>query len=339
MAAQQLSRIFLPSNLKKQLRDRVLVIEFKTQLVRVYKAVLWLSVAFGIALSVWIYFSKYLEFYKPMHKLMVSASAAAILFFALYALFWFIFITYINLKLYYRTRQIEVFLPDYLGFTAANLRAGMSIDKALWLAIRPRFGPLAKEMEIVAKSTMSGEDLAKALTKFANKYESKMLRRSVSLLNEGLNAGGRISDLISKIAWNLDEVEIIQKEISANVANYVIFITFATVIAAPLLFALCSMLLYIITGLQTIIGPAATAASAQPMPVKFLQSGISMKDFNIYAELSLATTSLFSSMIISIIRKGNIKDGLKYVPIFIAASFALFIIGSKILQLMFSGMF
>jgi len=335
--SQQLSRIFLPNNLKKHLRDTVQIIEFNTPLIKVYKTILWLSLGSAVALSVYFYFLEAFSFYTSFNKLMILVSAAAILFFVFYAIYWFIFTTFVNLKLYYRTRQIEMHLPDYLGFTAANLRAGMPIDKALWLAIRPRFGPLAKEMEIVAKSTMSGQDLGKALTKFADKYDSKMLTRSVSLLNEGLNAGGKISELISKIAWNLDEVEIIGKEISANVMNYVIFIGFATIIAAPILFSLCSMLLYIITGLQDIIGP--TSASAQALPVNFLQSGITQTDFNIYAYLSLSVTSIFSSMIISIIRKGNIKDGLKYVPVFLICSLSIFALASYLLRFLFSGIF
>lgn len=337
MVSQQLSRIYLPGNLRKVLRDRIQILEMKTHLLQVYKVIIWLSVICAILLSAYIYFSNYLVFYRPFNKLMITAGVGVILSFVFYAMFWLFFITYINLMMYYRTKKIEENLPDYLGFTAANLRAGMPIDKALWLAIRPRFGPLAKEMEMVAKATMGGEDLQAALTKFANKYNSKVLKRSVSLLNEGLSAGGKISELISKIAWNLDEVKIMKEEISANVTNYVIFIGFATIIAAPLLFSLCSMLLYIISNLQSVIGPATQ--TAQSLPVSFMKSGISVGDFSIYAYLSLGVTSIFSSMIVSIIRKGNIRDGLKYIPVFLISAITIFIVCRNLLQLIFAGIF
>ena len=76
-------------------------------------------------------------------------------------------------------RMIEENLPDYLEFTSANLRAGMPIDRALWFAVRPRFGVLAKEIEDVAKRTLAGEDLHVALVDFAKKYDSQILLRSV----------------------------------------------------------------------------------------------------------------------------------------------------------------
>ena len=68
----------------------------------------------------------------------------------------------------------------------------MTIDKALWYAVRPKFGVLANEIETVAKETMKGEDLKIALQKFADKYDSILLKRSISLLSEGIDAGGEI---------------------------------------------------------------------------------------------------------------------------------------------------
>ncbi|MBW3012099.1 type II secretion system F family protein [Candidatus Woesearchaeota archaeon] len=339
MAGQQLSRIFLPNKTRRDLRDKMQVIESNVPLLKVYRIIVLLSLVSAIGLGVYSFFMPSFEFYRLFNKIVLFISVIVISFFIFYAVYWLLFISVINLRIYYRMRQIEANLPDYLGFTAANLRAGMPIDKALWLAIRPRFGPLAKEMEIVAKRTMSGDDLNEALNKFANKYDSKLLKRAVSLLNEGLSAGGKISDLISRISWNLDEVTIMKKEISANVMNYVIFIGFATLIAAPLLFGLCAMLLSIITSLQGILGSATQVASTQAIPVTFMQTGVTLKDFNIYAYLSLGITASFSSMIISIIRKGNIKDGLKYIPIFALLSILLYIAASRILGLLFSGIF
>ncbi|MBW2995457.1 hypothetical protein KY312_03815, partial [Candidatus Woesearchaeota archaeon] len=149
----------------------------------------------------------------------------------------------------------------------------------------------------------------------------------------------RISELITKIAWNLNDVGIIKKEISASVLNYVIFIGFATIIAAPILFSLCSMLLFIISGLGDIMptGGAAATGGMQVLPVGFFKSGISARDFGIYAYLSLSVTALFSSMIISIIRKGKIKDGLKYVPIFLISALIIFTIARKVMESLFGG--
>jgi len=59
--------------------------------------------------------------------------------------------------------------------------------RALWYAVRPRFGVLAREIEIVAKQTMSGEELDKALIRFFKKilFFNTWKDRSICLL-EGL---------------------------------------------------------------------------------------------------------------------------------------------------------
>ena len=111
-------------------------------------------------------------------------SLVIILFFA-YSL-----ITVRNVK---RKKEVEEVLPDYLQLVSANLNAGMPIDQALWYAVRERFGILNEEIEIIARKTLSGEDLEQALVEFSEKYDSEILKKSIVLLIEGLKAGGELS--------------------------------------------------------------------------------------------------------------------------------------------------
>jgi hypothetical protein len=74
------------------------------------------------------------------------------------------------------------------------------------------------------------------------------------------------------------------------------------------------------------------------MPLKFSGGqSISASDFKIFVFINLAVTSILSSMIVSIIRKGNIKSGLKLIPIFLIISVVLFLIASVILTSVFKG--
>ena len=47
--------------------------------------------------------------------------------------------------------------------------------------------------------------------------------------------------------------------------------------------------------------------------------------------------SFFSSLIVSIVEKGNIKSGLKYIPIFLIGSLGFYFIFMSILGFVFSG--
>lgn len=237
---------------------------------------------------------------------------------------------YIDLLMYQRRLQIEEVFPDFLQLTSANIRAGMTIDKALWYAVRPRFGILAKEIEIVAKETLTGVDLKVALTQFAEKYDSEIIRQSVHILIEGIEAGGEVGDLLNKIASNIQESRTMKQEMSANVTTYVIFISFAAVVAAPILFGLASQILGVIHNVMgSVIVPETTSVSS--LPINFSEPILTQDDFAIFVYASLFITSLFSGMMVSVIKYGNVKEGWKYIPIFIVTSIIIFFLANKLL--------
>jgi len=245
----------------------------------------------------------------------------------LFVLWIFLYVT-IDIKIFKRKLNIEDVLPDFLQLTASNIKAGMTVDRALWYAVRPRFGVLAKEIEVVAKDTIGGEDLKKALTKFVSKYDSLLLKRSISLLIEGLEAGGEIGDLLNRIALNIQEIKTMRKEMAANVATYTIFISFASIIAAPFLFALAGVLIRVIKNLGSALGSGPSSGS---FALSFSGTGVTYGDFKIFAIYSLVITSFFSAAIIATIKKGDIKSGVRYIPIYMAISITLFFIGDLIL--------
>ena len=263
--------------------------------------------------------------------LLSIASLWVLVFIVLLFVLWVLFYIVVDLKIFKRKIDIEDVLPDYLQLTASNIKAGMTVDRALWYAVRPRFGVLANEIETVAKETMRGEDLKAALQKFADKYDSVLLKRSISLLIEGIEAGGEIGDLLNKIALNIQETKLMRREMAANVTTYVIFISFATVAAAPVLFALSGILIKVITNLGSSLGDVGTASSSAGFAISFSGTGINYNDFKIFAVISLIITSFFSSVIIATIKMGSAKLGFKYIPVFIVVTVTLFFIAENIL--------
>jgi Flp pilus assembly protein TadB len=238
----------------------------------------------------------------------------------------FVFYSFVDLQIFKRKMDMEEVLPDFLQLTASNINAGMPIDRALWFAVRPRFGVLAKEIETVAKETIGGADLKFALDKFASKYDSPILKRSVSMLNEGMDAGGEIGELLNRIVRDIEEQRSMLKEMSANLTTYVIFIGFATIVAAPFLYALSGVLIQVVQTIGSSLSDATTGAASAVIPISFGGASIAQTDFKIFAFASLSSTSFFSAMMIGAIKKGDPKQGLKYVPIFIFVSVALYFI-------------
>lgn len=260
-------------------------------------------------------------------------------FIALFLITYVLIFAYLDIKIYQRTQQIEEVLADFLQLTSANISAGMTIDRALWLAVRPRFGVLAKEIEEIAKATAAGEDLEKALMNFSKKYNSRLLKESVNLLIAGIEAGGEIGELLDKIATNIQETKLMRKEIGASVTAYSIFITAASILAAPFLFALSIELLGIVKSIASSIAPAASDISTGAISFNIKTDGLTQDDFRIFSYFLLSITAFFSAAITSVIKTGNIKSGIKKIPIFVAVSLGLFTLASLLFQSLFSGFF
>lgn len=301
---------------------------------------------FNISILINLLISGYLIYYFSVTygiewgTIIVSMAVLWILIFVLliFAL-WIMFYIAVDLKIFKRKIDIEDVLPDFLQLTASNINAGMTIDRAMWFAVRPRFGVLAKEIEIIAKDTMSGADLKTALEKFAAKYDSVILKRTVSMINEGINAGGKIGELLNRVAIDIQEQKSMLKDMAASVTTYVIFITFATIAAAPVLFSLSGVMIDVVQNLGSTLGSAANVASTSGLPLSFSGGGVVKSDFKIFAIVSLTITSLFSAMMVSVIKKGNVKSGVRYIPIFIAVSLTLYFVidnvAGKIINIFF----
>jgi Flp pilus assembly protein TadB len=239
---------------------------------------------------------------------------------------------FLDYRIYQRTRDLEEVLPDYLQLASSNIAAGMPIDRALWFAIRPNFGILAKEMEEVAKATMAGEDLEAGLLRFTNKYDSVMLKRSVNILIEGLHAGGEMADLLNKIALNIEEMKIMKKEMAASVTTYTIFISFASVIIAPILFALATELLVIILKITSSLdlSNSSMLSISSPDPA-------AVANFKLFSILMLIVSTVFSACIVSAIKKGNVLEGIKFIPVYTLVAVTIYYLASLLLHAIFSG--
>ncbi len=245
------------------------------------------------------------------------------------------YLVWIDVLITRRRQEIEAVFPDYLQLAAANLSAGMTIDRALWMAVRPRFGVLAKEMEDVAKKTMTGYDLERSLKEFSGKYDSIVIKRAIDLICEGSRSGGRMAEILNKIATNIQENNILQKEMAANVTTYVNFISFASVLASPFLFALSTQLLVVI---QQIAGSISVSqGSSSTVGLQLSADAVKLADFKIFSYVALSVTSIMSACIVSVIRKGTIFDGLRLAPMYAFVSLCLYWFASWALSFLFGG--
>jgi hypothetical protein len=69
------------------------------------------------------------------------------------------------------------------------------------------------------------------------------------------------------------------------------------------------------------VGPLAS--------ISFSGTGISSGSFTIFAFTSLTITAFFSALIVGVIKKGDAKSSVKYIPIFIIVALVIFYVVDK----------
>jgi archaellum biogenesis protein FlaJ (TadC family) len=249
-----------------------------------------------------------------------------------------IFYLFVSFSVDSKTRTVEEVLPDALQLMSSNIRAGLTTDKALLLAARPEFGPLSDELRRVGRETMTGRNFAFALSKTTKRIKSESLNRTIDLIVNSMKSGGKLADLLDQTANDLRDQEMVKKEISASVLMYVIFIFVAIAFGAPLLFAMSSFLVKMLTQNMEIITQGMPVGEMAGAPISLTSTNLDPEFINMFALLSLGVSSLFGSIIMGLILKGDNKSGLKYLPLLLLISVGLFLIGSYVMNAIFGGM-
>lgn len=243
---------------------------------------------------------------------------------------------WIDIRIFRRTHAMETVLPDFLTVVSENLRAGMTVDRALWKAIKPEFGVLAMEIRIASKKVMTGQDVDAAMVELTERYDSPTMKRAFGLIVEAVKSGGELADIIDRIVDSIRQNNILKEKMMANAVQFSIFITFIVTVIAPGLFALAYNLLVIMGK----FGAKLAISGATAGPASFLSFGgvaVKPEDFMFFSQLCIAIIGFFAAMIVSSISKGDIKAGLKYVPIFIITGLVLYTLFQKALLALFGG--
>ncbi len=241
---------------------------------------------------------------------------------------------YIDLKIFNRTKKMEDKLPDYLNMVATNLKGGMSFERSLWGAIKDEYGLLSTEIAIVAKKVMTGSNTAQALEQFSKKYPSPIIRRSINLIVSEIESGGKISEIIDRVVEDLKKTRMLKQEMAASTLTYVIFITVIVIVISPVLFSLSFQLLNVMLGFMKNF----SNVDASSMLSFNAETGIKPEQFKQFSFFAISIISIFASAIISIIQKGDVRSGIKYMPMFWLSSIGVYILAYEILRSAFSGL-
>jgi flagellar protein FlaJ len=212
-----------------------------------------------------------------------------------------------------KSQFIESVLPDAMDLMAANLRAGLTTDRALLLASRPEFGPLQEELDRAGREIALGRSVPDALAALGARISSERVRKTLALIISGLRSGGRLAELLSQASLALKQQTVVERKVASTVTVYVIFIFTAVVLGAPFLFAVSAFLTETLSG---IIGNI----DISDVPTGFLPgvtpgAGLPLEAVTILAVALLLTIGLVSCLVAGQIGTGRMRSGVKYAPL------------------------
>ncbi len=253
---------------------------------------------------------------------MISASIGIGAWVLLVAVVYFL----IEYRIDGRKTKMESMLPDYFMLTAANLRSGIALDRAMLLAARPEFSFFGDDIREMSRKLFSGETLENALGSLVARYKSNQLKHSVRMMIESIRYGGAMADLLNQLSKDIRAQQLSQKEISSQMLMYSIFVLFAGLIAAPVLYGLTSQMITVTTSVwkgilqQNPNGLPTTGVSfLKPSPPQ-----ITAAQYQEFSLIAIAIITAFSSLIMSAISSGSALKGMRYLPIFIIVGIVIY---------------
>jgi len=222
-----------------------------------------------------------------------------------------------------KIKKMENVFPDFLQLMSSNLRAGMTIDRAMLVSARKEFFPLDQEIIKTGRDITTGIDIEKALLDLAKRIGSEKISKTILLIISGIKAGGDVATILEETSTNMRERYFMEKKAISTVLMYMIFIFVAVSIGAPALFGLSNLLVDVLTTLLS----GVQIPEAVNVPFTLSEVNIS-KEFILYFSVSfIVALDVMASLVLGLVGKGEEKQGFKFlIPLIILSLSVFFII-------------
>jgi pilus assembly protein TadC len=222
----------------------------------------------------------------------------------------FAFRIFLDSKISYKTRQMENVFPEFLSELSLNLKAGLSLEKALDNSLEKEFGYLEEEIKKVSKKIKLGDDAEDAIREFSRNYESDMIQEAFDLILISWKKGVSIPPIIDRLVDNMGENLFLRKKVIASVGSYIIFLFVITVFITPALFSLA---FYMVDLIRKIINQILSSAGNSTLPFAIFPVRVNDTHFILFASIAIIIISAASAIIISIVKTGSVKGSYKRV--------------------------
>jgi len=207
----------------------------------------------------------------------------------------------------HRVRKIDERFPDFVRDLAESRRAGMTFTKAIMYSSKGNYGALTSEIKKIAQQISWGSSVDDALFAFSKRVNTKLIRRTVSLIIEASHSGGNVADVLDAASKDARELKFIETERRANMMSYVAVIYVGMGVFLLIITILCNSLIPAMTTGEGITGDIITKDDI--IPVFF------------YANL---VQSVGMGVVAGVFEEGNVVSGIKHIFVMVLTTWCVF---------------
>ena len=215
-----------------------------------------------------------------------------------------------------RIEQIEEDLPDALRQMADTLKSGGTYEYALREVVNSEIGPLKKEINEALKKLEEGENFETSLKTLAVNIDSKLVKRTVTIIVDSVAAGAGLANVLEEIAEDVRESHRIQKERIARTVLQVIFMFVAGAIVAPLIFGFVS------TISKVLLSASAAAVSAE----RAAEANNALGIIQLSVQAYLLIESVATGLMIAVMREGKMSKSIIYIPVLLCIAYISYLV-------------
>ncbi len=219
---------------------------------------------------------------------------------------------------YKKTQEIETRLPDFLRDVAEAGRFGMTLAQAIRVSSRGRYGRLTPEIQRMAAQIDWGVPASEALRLFAERVNTPLVKRMVSIIIKANDAGGSVADVLTMVAHDARETIINFNERRISMATYTVVIYVAFGVFLATIFILNTTFLPNMEEAGQQVNEDAIEASVTNLPAT-IQSEI-IPTVQLIFIVSVAIHAFGDGILAGVLQDGKIANGLRH-------SFIMLLIG------------
>ena len=216
-----------------------------------------------------------------------------------------------------RIREIDKRFPDFVRDLAESRRAGMTFTKAIMYSAKGNYGLLTPEIQKIARQISWGSSVDSALSAFAKRANTKLIRRTVSLIIEASRSGGNVADVLDAASRDAREIKFIDAERRAGMMSYVAVVYVGMGVFLMIIVILCISL----------IPAMLTEGSAGLAEASGGSGGITQESVTNLFFLSAMIQSGFMGIVAGVFEEGNYTTGIKHVFVMLLVTWLAFKIG------------